>query len=333
MKVGWRSSLSRRDGCFVNPFETGTDWLGARLAGGRTEVEIEGSEDVLMGRRIGRVAVVDVEPDGSADDGPERFSGKLISSCTDVVDNGVPNERPGEKAGAFGLRVVAGAACAEVEILVAGMVALVSKVVSCTLLGNPDGALCKAEKVEDGDSTTPAGGAKNVDPLSLENGGPEADAAVLWSPVPDTTGADVEAPKGEEKAGFVGSPSTEGPVVVLEDPTAEEVVPKPEEEAPNSVEGLQNAEPETKFRLPKTFGVVLRFANADAAGGTMEFWADGAPEAGAGIEDPKAEAAGCMPKTEVDELDPGAASMTDGDGRNPKLSVSHSVALGFSGLG
>jgi hypothetical protein len=167
----------------------------------------------------------------------------------------------------------------------------------------------------------------------LENGDPKTDAADLWSPVSDTTGADVDAPKEEtEKAGFAGSPSTEGAVVVLESPTAEEVVPKAGE-APNAVESLPNAEPETKFWCPKTFGVVLRFANADTAGGTTEFWADGAPDAGAGKEDPKADVAGCMPKTEVDELDPEADSMTDGDGRTPKLSVSHAVALGFSGLG
>jgi hypothetical protein len=114
------------------------------------EVEIVGSEDVLMGVRTGRVAVVVAETVGN-DDGPERFSVELISSCMDVVDGGAPNDRPGEKAGALGLRVVAGGACPEVEILVAGMVAPVSKVVTCTLLGNPDGALCETEKVEDGD--------------------------------------------------------------------------------------------------------------------------------------------------------------------------------------
>ena len=55
----------------------------------------------------------------------------------------------------------------------------------------------------------------------------------------------------------------------------------------------------------------------------------------AGMEDPKAETgagAGDFPKTEVDdELAP--SIMTEGEGLTPKLLVSHSVALGFSGWG
>lgn len=54
----------------------------------------------------------------------------------------------------------------------------------------------------------------------------------------------------------------------------------------------------------------------------------------AGMGDPKAETgagAGDVPKTEVDdELVP---SMAEGEGLTPKLLVSHSVALGFSGWG
>jgi hypothetical protein len=144
----------------------------------------------------------------------------------------------------------------------------------------------------------------------------------------------VDAPKGEkeEEAGFVGSPSTEGSVVVFEAPGVEEVAPKAEEEALNIEEELPNAEPVPKIRFPKTFGVVLRFANADGAGGTTELGADGAPDAGAEIEDPKAEAGGA-PRTGFDELDPEGASIAEGDGRTPKLSESHTVALGFSGLG
>ena len=56
---------------------------------------------------------------------------------------------------------------------------------------------------------------------------------------------------------------------------------------------------------------------------------------GAGIEGaPKAETgagAGDVPKAEVD--DELAPSMAEGEGRTPKLPVSHSVALGFSGWG
>jgi hypothetical protein len=76
----------------------------------------------------------------------------------------------------------------------------------------------------------------------------------------------------------------------------------------------------------------LRFANAEASGGT-EAGAGGVAVSGAaGIEDPKAETeggAGDVPKTEVDdELTP---SMGEGEGLTPKLFVSHSVALGFRG--
>jgi len=52
------------------------------------------------------------------------------------------------------------------------------------------------------------------------------------------------------------------------------------------------------------------------------------------MEDPKAETgagAGDVPNTDVD--DELAPSITDGEGLTPKLLVSHSVALGFSGWG
>lgn len=67
----------------------------------------------------------------------------------------------------------------------------------------------------------------------------------------------------------------------------------------------------------------------------MEAGAGGVAVSGAaGMEDPKAETgagAGDVPKTEVD--DELAPSMTEGEGLTPKLLVSHSVALGFSGWG
>ena len=72
----------------------------------------------------------------------------------------------------------------------------------------------------------------------------------------------------------------------------------------------------------------MRFANAEAAGGTGGA-AEGIADPGAGMEEPKAEVGG-VPKAEVDELAP---SITEGEGRTPKLFVSHSVARGFKGLG
>ena len=92
-------------------------------------------------------------------------------------------------------------------------------------------------------------------------------------------------------------------------PKAEDA-PKAEEEEP------PNVEPD-----PKTFGVVLIFANADAVKG-----------AGAGADEPNAEVDDA-PKTEVEELAPELFNMTEGEGRTPKLLVSHSVALGLSGWG
>jgi hypothetical protein len=140
------------------------------------EVEIGGSEDVLMGGRIGRVAVVDVETVGNDHDGPNGFSAGFFSSCTDGVDDGAPNDRPGEKAGALGLRALAGGFCAEAaEMPIAGGVALLFS----TLLGSPDGALCEAEKVEDDDSTAPVAGVGDVDRVDLANGDPKVDAALL----------------------------------------------------------------------------------------------------------------------------------------------------------
>ncbi|KAI0246508.1 hypothetical protein BJV78DRAFT_1253862 [Lactifluus subvellereus] len=132
--VGWRCSLSRRDGSLVNPFKCGADWLVVNLAGGGAEVEAELSGDVLMGGRIGRVAAVDVETVGNDDDGPKGPVAGFFSSCTDAVDGGAPNDRPGEKAGALGLRAVAGGFCAEAETLDAGGVAPGPKLVSSTLL-------------------------------------------------------------------------------------------------------------------------------------------------------------------------------------------------------
>lgn len=88
----------------MDPFKDGADWLVEKLAGGRLEVEAGASGDVLMGVRIGRVGVVDVDVDvaaaGNDEDGLNVFA---AGACTEVVDEGIPNGRPGEKASAFGL--------------------------------------------------------------------------------------------------------------------------------------------------------------------------------------------------------------------------------------
>lgn len=157
-----------------------------------------------------------------------------------------------------------------------------------TLSGNPDGALCEAAKMEDDDdgASTAAAGVGDAEGVEVEvdlaNGDdPKTDVAFAWSPKFDTTGADVDAPKGE-KDGFPESrkldktsavePEALGTEEVDVEPDVdpkaevEEVCPKNAEAA-----GLPppNAELEPKPRLPpNTFGVVLRFANAEAAGGT-----------------------------------------------------------------
>jgi hypothetical protein len=170
-------------------------------------------------------------------------------------------------------------------------------------------------------------GAGDVDgAVDLAKGDPKADAAVPWSPTFAMTGADVDGPRGEKGVFAFAASRSEGRVpIVPELLGTEEVDPKGEEGAPKAEAEPPNAEPEPKLRFPKTFGVVLRFANAEAGGGT-ELGAEGGADTEAGIEDPKAEA-GEVPKAEVDELAP---SITEGEGRTPKLFESHSVALGFS---
>ena len=315
--VGCRS----RDGCFVvDPFKGGADWLVVKFAGGRLEGEAEVSGDVLMGVRMGRVGVVDVEAAGTDEDGLKMFAVVFFSACTDVIDDGTPNSWPGVKAGALGSSRVAGGRsrlCPEAVIVDVGGVGPAG-----VLLGNPDWALCEVEKVEDEGAVIPVTGVCDVDGvIDLAKGDPKTD--VGWSPMFDTTGADVNALGGEkEELAFAEFCSAEALGTEEVGPKVEEV-PKAEEE-----EELPNAEPEPKPRFPKTLWVVLRFANAEAAGGT-ELGAEDASGAETGIEEPKAEADD-VPKTEVDEVAP---CTTEGEGRSLKLFVSHSVALGFSGLG
>ena len=72
------------------------------------------------------------------------------------------------------------------------------------LPGNPDGALCEAAKKEDGGATTAAAAAGVGDDdgvvEGLAKGDPKRDGGFPWSPMSDTTGADVDAAKGEKDA-------------------------------------------------------------------------------------------------------------------------------------
>jgi hypothetical protein len=98
--VRWRS----RGRCLVDPFKDGADWLVVKLDGGLLELESEVCGDVLIGGRIGRVGVVDVELLGNGEDELKIFVVDFVSVCADVVDGGVPKGCPGEKADALGSR-------------------------------------------------------------------------------------------------------------------------------------------------------------------------------------------------------------------------------------
>jgi hypothetical protein len=101
--VGWRS----RGRCLVDRFKDGADWLVVKLTGGLLELESEVCGDMLIGGRIGRVGVVvaDVEPLGKGEDELKVFIVDFVSVCTDVVDDGVPEACPGEKAVTLGLSI------------------------------------------------------------------------------------------------------------------------------------------------------------------------------------------------------------------------------------
>ena len=66
---------------------------------------IDESGDVLIGGRIGRVGVDDVEDAGDDEEGPKIF---VFLACSGVVDGATLNSFPGEKAGALGLSTVVG---------------------------------------------------------------------------------------------------------------------------------------------------------------------------------------------------------------------------------
>jgi hypothetical protein len=73
---------------------------------------------------------------------------------------------------------------------------------SDALPGNPDGTLCEAAKMEGGGGATTAAAAGVGDDdgvvEGLAKGDPKIDVGFPWSPMFDTTGADVEGPKGEK---------------------------------------------------------------------------------------------------------------------------------------
>jgi hypothetical protein len=164
---------------------------------------------------------------------------------------------------------------------------------------------------------TAAVGICDIAAVGLLNGEPKIDVVAPCASAFKTAGVEADVPNDEKEVFvFMGPRNAAESPVALETPCAEgkalpnAEAPKGEEEEP------PNAEPD-----PKTFGVVLIFANADAIGG-----------AAAGAEEPNAEVEDA-PKTEVEELAPEVSSMTEGEGRTPKLLVSHSVALGLSGWG
>ena len=87
----------------VDPFKDGALWLVVKLTGGLLDLGNEVCGDVLIGGRIGRVGVVDVELLGNGADELKIFVVDVVSVCADVADDGVPEGCPGEKADALAL--------------------------------------------------------------------------------------------------------------------------------------------------------------------------------------------------------------------------------------
>jgi len=189
---------------------------------------------------------------------------------------------------------------------------------------NPGGALWEDEKAGVG-ATTAVVWTCEFGAIGLPNGELRDDVTGSGLSAFNIAGVDADVPNSEkEEFTFVEPRDAVGSPAPSETPGNEGgALPKAEDGAPNAEEEEPpNAEPGPKFRVPlKTFGVVLRLANADAPPGAVE----GAAGASAGTEEPNAEADG------VPKLAPDLSSITDGEGRTPKLLVSHSVALGLSG--
>lgn len=97
---------------------------------------------------------------------------------------------------------------------------------------NPDGALCEAAKMEGGGATaTAAAGVGDGDGVieGLAKGDPKTDKGFPWSPMFDTTGADVDAPKGEKDVfAFTESGKVDRMSVEPEGLGTEELDPKAE---------------------------------------------------------------------------------------------------------
>lgn len=290
-----------------------------KLAGGGAEGRVDESGDVSIGGRIGRVGVDDVESTGGVDDEPKGFAVDVPSDPD--LGGVVPNWYPGEKAGALGLSALVGTrSCfsAEAESLAAASVAPAPTPACDVSVGNPGGALWEEGKAG---VMTAGVGTCDVAAVGLPNDELKNDVATPCPSVFKTAGVEADAPNGDELA-FIAPRNAAESLVAFELPKAEGgELPKAVDGAAKAEEEPPNAESDPKLRAPpKTFGVVLIFANADAV--------KGAAGAGVGTEEPKAEVDDA-PKTEFDELVPEVSNMTEGEGRTPKLSVSHSVALGF----
>ncbi len=310
--------------CLVDSFKGGAEWPVIKLTGGLPRPETEVCGDILIGGRIGCVSVVDV----------------------DVVDGGVPKGRPSEKAGALELSTVVEiwlCLCSEVVTIDMAGVETALRLTSDKSPRNPDGAPCEAAKMEDDGVSTAAAGAGDIDVVAegLAKGGPKTDVGFLpCSLMLDTIATDIDAPNGEKDIFAFGESRRIDKTSVEPEALGTEVeLDQKQKRRKNFVVDQTpplppNAELAPKFRFPKTFGIVLIFADAEAAGGT-DVESEGVMVSDpAGIEDPKAETgagAGDVPKTELnDGLVP---SMTDGEGLMPQLFVSHSVVLGFSSWG
>ena len=89
--------------------------------------------------------------------------------------------------------------CPEAAAVDNGGVETALRLTSDTLPGNPDGTLCEGGKMEDGGATSAAGvGDGDGVVEGLAKGDPKTDVGFPCSPMFDTTGADVDGPKGEK---------------------------------------------------------------------------------------------------------------------------------------
>ena len=116
------------------------------------------------------------------------------------------------------------------------------RLMSDALPGKPDGTLCEAANKEGGGggcraaaaaAAAPGAGVGDCDGVveGLAKGDPKTDGGFPWSPRFDTTGADVDAPKGEKDVfAFSESRRVDETSVEPEAPGTEEFDPKAEVE-------------------------------------------------------------------------------------------------------